>query len=433
MSWRSLKRSMVGLDDIVITGVGCVSSIGIGRAALQSALLQGESGIRPHLSLNDDVKTTYLSAPVLDFDGKKFVTPRKAIKVMSREVQMAYSAARLAWEDAGIENGMVAPERMGVIYGSEIIPGDHAELAGAVKASRYNDRFQASRWGEVFGKEVFPLWMLRNLPNMPACHVGIAIDARGPNNTIAQEEVSGLLALSESIAIIERGAADMMVVGGVGNRVTPPRMSFRVQRLYHQQPEDEVSDQGCPPFSSQSRGIVGAEGSAAIVIERRSHAVKRGATVLGTVLACTSRCGTPSKSYAGSKEAIASAAAAVLSQAAVDVSDLNHVCSQGFAEANLDQTEAMAIADVVGDQVPITAVSSYLGTAGAACGMMELVGSLLTLNAGRSLPIHGWREPPQGYAVQVLKDSAQASTASCFLKTSQTPFGHAAAAVVRVG
>ncbi|MFN3189715.1 MAG: beta-ketoacyl synthase N-terminal-like domain-containing protein [Aureliella sp.] len=424
---------MVGLNDIVITGVGCVSPIGIGRVALESALLQGASGIRPQLVLNDAAKTTYLSAPVPAFEGKKYVTPRKAIKVMSREVQMAYSAARLAWEDAGIENGMVAPERMGVIYGSEIIPGDHAELLGAVKASREGGKFEANRWGEVFAKEVFPLWMLRNLPNMPACHVGIAIDARGPNNTIAQEEVSGLLALAESMAIIDRGAADMMVVGGVGNRVTPPRMSFRVQRMYHQQPEAEVSELGCPAFSKRSRGIIGAEGSAAIVIERRSHAVQRGAIVLGTVLSCTSRCGAPDASYSGSSKAIASAASAAVSQAGVDARDLNHVCSQGFAEPSLDRAEAVAIADAVGGQVPITAVSSYLGTAGAACGMMELVSSLVALNARKTLPIRGWAEAPEGYPVNVVRDGIQDSTAACFLKTSLTPFGHAAAAVIQAG
>ncbi len=139
----------------------------------------------------------------------------RALKVMSREVQIAYAAAHLAWEDAGLSDAKPDPDRMGVVYGSEMIPGDHAEVVEAVLGCATNGQFDPSLLGQNYSK-IFPLWMLRNLPNMPACHVAIAIDARGPNNTIVMEEVSGLLALSEAICIMQRDHADLMVVGAMG-------------------------------------------------------------------------------------------------------------------------------------------------------------------------------------------------------------------------
>ena len=102
---------MVGLRDIVITGIGCVSPLGIGRQAFRRALLAEQCAIRPQIILSDSERTTYYAASVDDFDGKQYVTPRKALKVMGREIQMAYSAAHLAWQDAGLTDVSPDPQR----------------------------------------------------------------------------------------------------------------------------------------------------------------------------------------------------------------------------------------------------------------------------------------------------------------------------------
>ena len=128
--------------------------------------------------------------------------------MMSREVQIAYSAAHLAWEDAGLIDSQPDPNRIGVVFGSEMIPGDHMEIVDAVRGCYKDGHIDHSLWGTTFSKSIFPLWMLRNLPNMPACHLAIAVDARGPNNTLAVEGASGRLALSEAIGIMQRDQAD---------------------------------------------------------------------------------------------------------------------------------------------------------------------------------------------------------------------------------
>lgn len=421
---------MVGIDDIVITGLGCVTPIGIGRAAFEQALFEGQCAVRKHVTVSNAEQTTLYSAVIDDFSGKHYVKPRKAIKVMNREVQVAYSAAALAWEDAGLEGQThLDPDRVSVIYGSEMLTGEEEDLVGATIPCFADGEFRPETWGESF-KEIYPLWMLKNLPNMPACHVGIAIDARGPNNTIAQEEVSGLLALNEAVHIMERGHADVVVVGAVGGRVSPARLAYRPWRLYDQHPSTNGSAQQnyAKPFDVHCQGIVPSEASAALVLERRSRAVKRGAMIWGRVAGLASRCAKPKAKFTGSEKAVASAARAALAEAGMDPEDLSHINAQGFAQRELDAAEAQAIQSVAPD-VPVTAFSSYFGTAGAGCALVELTASLLSLRHNQILPTLNTQELDPATDLKLCTTPITAEQ-SPFLKLSLTPFGHAAAAVI---
>lgn len=420
---------MAGVNDIVITGLGCVTPIGIGCQAFRDGLLAGRCAVRPLYTLDDVERTTLMAATIDDFDGKGYVKPRKALKVMSREVQIAYSSAHLAWQDAGLEDADLVPDRLGVVYGSEMIPGDYSDLVSATRACSDNGSMEHTRWGGEFSKQIYPLWMLKNLPNMPACHIGIAIDARGPNNTIAQEETSSLLALAEAAMIIERDQADLMVVGGVGARTTPTRLMYRPRQLYHQHPFDvEADGVGCLPFDVSRRGIVPSEGAGAIVIERRSHAVKRGARILARLSGFASRYSRPESRFGGSRQSIQSAAQAALQAAGIQASELDHICAQGFSHPQLDIEEGAAIHTVAGD-TPVTAFSSYMGTAGAACGALELIASIIGINQGKTLPTIGHRQTDSACSVTVCTEATDAHK-SHFLKLSFTPYGQAAAAVL---
>ena len=426
---------MVGLDDIVITGLGCVTPLGIGRAAFEQSLLQQSCCIRRQLVLDDATETTFYNAAIQDFEGKLYVKPRKALKVMNREVQTAYSSSLLAWQDAGLEEAEgLNPDRLAVVYGSEMLPGEIRDIQPAVASSTIDGTPDMHIWGRQAMKDIYPLWMLKNLPNMPACHVGIAFDARGPNNTIAQEEVSGLLALNEAIGVIERDQADIAVVGAVGGRISPTRLAYRNWRLYDQHPaskgktEDSGTSLRCRPFDRERHGIVASEAAVSFVLERRSHAVRRDARILARVASTSSRCGQPIQDYAGSSDAIASAAQSAIREAGVDVNDLSHVSAQGFAQEELDITEAVAIRDSIGN-LPVTAFSSYFGTAGAACGLLELMASLVGQQHKQVLPTLGTTDVDPKCDIDVCTEGFRTDK-SCFLKLSSTPFGHAAATVI---
>ena len=422
---------MVSVRDIVITGIGCVTPLGVGRQAFRQALLDEQCAIQPLISLQDEQRTTYPAACVVDFDGKQYVTPRKAIKMMGREVQMSYSAAHLAWQDAGLTDFAPTPDRVGVVYGTEMIPGELSEIIPSIEACREAGSMNFSAWGRVFEKHIFPLWMLKYLPNMPACHVGIAIDARGPNNSIALEEASGLLALGEAADVIGRGDADMMIVGACGSRVTPTRLTYRAAGIYNEHPADAADDEQSQamPFDVRRRGVVPSEGAVALVIESRSHAVRRGAKILAVLGGRSSRYGRPAQPNRGSRQSLASAARDAMAQAGISAQDLAHVSAQGYSEKFLDIEEAAAIAEVAGD-VPVTAFSSYFGTAGAASGLFELAASILAVHEGWTLPTLGYSQPDPACPIRVCT-AREKTSQEHILKLSFTYHGQAAAVVVQ--
>jgi 3-oxoacyl-[acyl-carrier-protein] synthase II len=107
--------------EVVVTGVGIVSPIGIGREAFWDSLLAGRSGVRPYQSFDASGFGVRFGAEVLDFDPKAFVRPRKSLKVMARDIQLGFAAADMALADAGFTPSIVAPERLGVVFGADPI------------------------------------------------------------------------------------------------------------------------------------------------------------------------------------------------------------------------------------------------------------------------------------------------------------------------
>ena len=107
---------------------------------------------------------------------------RKGLKVMCREIQMGVAVAQLALQDAGLRPGGYDVDRTGAVYGSDYIMTAPDEFTDGIKACTDNGGFHFDRWAESGMKKVDPLWLLKYLPNMPACHVAIYNDLRGPNN-----------------------------------------------------------------------------------------------------------------------------------------------------------------------------------------------------------------------------------------------------------
>ncbi len=265
--------------EVVITGVGIVSPIGVGREAVWDAIESRRSGVRPLPHLESVGWLAPFGGDVSDFDPKELIQPRKSIKVMSRDIQLASAAAELAWQDGCLSQATLAPERFGVLGAAGVMYCDLEELRIPFLEWIKQEDFDIHRWSRQAMGELYPLWMLKYLPNMPACHIGIRYDARGPNNTIAEGDVSPLLALSEAVDVIRRDHADVMIVGGTGSRINVSDLMWhRGARLARngQLPPSAV----CRPFDAGRSGQVNGEGAAQIVVEDRDHAERRGARIL---------------------------------------------------------------------------------------------------------------------------------------------------------
>ena len=180
--------------------MGWSSPIGIGKEAFWASLAPAAAASGGCSSL--PTATTCRSpfgGQVADFDPKQYVRPRKSLKVMSRDIQLAFRGGR-SWPapTAASSERRIDPERLGVVFGADMMTCELEEMINAYRDCMVDGRFDFGRWGPAAMAEMFPLWMLKYLPNMPACHVGIAQDARGPNNTMVLGEVSSLAAVAEA-------------------------------------------------------------------------------------------------------------------------------------------------------------------------------------------------------------------------------------------
>src|SRR3990170_1814012 len=140
---------MAPTREVVITGVGVVSPIGIGNEPFWTSLCKGRSGVRSFGLFNGygDLPTT-IGGEVLDFHPERYVRPRKSLKVMSRDIRLAFVAADLACSEAGFDSHPVDPERLGIVFGADMISCDLNELEEAYRGCMVNGKFDFTLWGE---------------------------------------------------------------------------------------------------------------------------------------------------------------------------------------------------------------------------------------------------------------------------------------------
>lgn len=378
--------------------MGIVSPIGIGQERFWEALTTGRSGVR-RLELFAACGRPAIGAAVSDFDAKKMVKPRKSLKVMSRDIQFGFTAADQACEAADIKQHPLDPERAGVVFGADMIACELDELVAPYRASIEEGQFHMRNWGTRAMAELFPLWMLKYLPNMPACHIGIFHDLRGPTNALVLGEVSSLAAVAEAARVIHRGQADAMVAGGVGARVQPMIWTHEQALEFSQRVDDPAA--ACRPFDAQRDGMLNGEGAAAFMLETRASARARGVKPLARVLATASTFEPRASGQPLAGVAIRQAIRAALAQAGLRPSDVGHVNAHGMSTRHDDRIEAQAIRDVLGD-VPVTAPKSFFGNLGAGSGAVEMAASLLAFAHGQIPPTLNYETPDPECPVNVV-------------------------------
>ncbi len=254
----------------VITGVGVLSPIGLDAASFWRSLHEGTSGVRPITAFDPSTLPVRFAGEIPDFDAKNYVDKkdRRGLKMMARTIQLAVGAAQLALNDAAVDKTQLAPERFGVEFGAGLIAAELPELADAsrVSANGRVNHIDLEKWGAEGLPVIQPLWMLKYLPNMLACHVSILHDVRGPNNSITEGDASGLLAVGEAFRILGRGQADFFLVGGAESKINP--LSLVRQCLYEPlSHRNDAPEKACRPFERSRDGLVVGEGAGVFVLE----------------------------------------------------------------------------------------------------------------------------------------------------------------------
>lgn len=363
---------------VVITGLGVISPIGSDLESFWRGLIDSQSETTSGAAAFDGNIDAFGELPK---PTRKAI--RKALKLMNRETQMGVAAGQQAITNSGLREHYDA-DRIGVCFGADNVSIMPQDFEAGVQACASDGEFDEGRWGTEGVTEVAPLWLLKCLPNMPACHLAIINDLRGPGNTITQRDVAPNMAIAEAARVIKSGEAEAMVVGGTGTNLNPFNMM-------HARLENEVGDSTtCRPFDAESTGPVAGEGAGAFVLEDMTSAIARNAPIFGEVVgtASTSRVGHDGATACG--KALASSMKQVLRRSALTIADIGHINAHGLGSQELDAAEAHAIRDIFGlqtERVPVVTTKGHMANAGAGAGAMEFVASLLALQHGELFPI----------------------------------------------
>jgi 3-oxoacyl-[acyl-carrier-protein] synthase II len=416
----------------VITGLGVLSPIGRDRDAFWSALRDGKSGIRAIKSLDVSALPVRIAGEVPDFDAKKFLSKenRKSLRMMARTIQLAVACAELALADGAVDKSKLDPTRFGIEFGAGLIASELPDLADAarVSANCKPGVVDLEKWGDQGIPAIQPLWMLKYLPNMLACHVAIFHNAQGPNNSITESDVASLLALGEAFRILMRDQGDFFLVGGAESKLNP--LSLVRQCLFEPlSRRNDAPEKACRPFDRDRDGLVVGEGAGVLVVEELEHAKRRGARIWAEVLGFGA-----AFDRKRNGDGLARAIRAAMQDAGVGPDDLDHVNAHGLGTRGADLLEARALRATLGDRkepIPVFAPKSYFGNLGASGGVVELIASLIGLSHGMVPGTLNCESPDPECGLRVPLGPPRPMSRPCFLKVNFTEPGQCGAVVLR--
>jgi 3-oxoacyl-[acyl-carrier-protein] synthase II len=398
---------------VVVTGLGVVAPNGIGKEAFWKACLNGQSGVGPIRSFDASGHPVKIAAEIANFDVRPF-TPleqRKSLKIMGRAMRFAVGAAGLAVQDAGLSADWQIPERVGVVMGTGLVPVDLPEIAPAlVESCSQEGQLQTHLLGQRGASALFPLWILKYLPNMVAAHISMALNAQGPNSTITTACAAGTQAVGEAFRLIARDDADVVLSGGADSRIDPLLMlAYTALGALStgNRPPTEVSR----PFDGRRDGFVLGEGAGVLVLEEMQRAKKRGATIYAEVLGLGSSFDAysvtkPDPEAKGAARAIQEA----LREACLDPSDIDYINAHGTSTRLNDLMETAAVKRVFKEnakKLPLSSIKSMVGHLIGAAGAVEAVALALTLRDGALPPTINQTQPDPDCDLDYVPNTAR--------------------------
>ena len=381
---------------VAITGFGQITPLGLNAGDTWASLCAGRIGIDTITAFDPVGFSCKLAGQVPDYKIRDYVpkSHRKATKLMSRDIELAVIAANEAFIHAGLvtkgidpENINIDPERVAINLGAGLISCDLVELAPAVAASTTDGRFDIHKWGTDGLNMVTPLWLLKYLPNMLACHVGIIHDIQGPSNTITCAEAAGHLAIAEAAQVIARRDSDIALAGGAEAKVNPIIMIRQclLKRATIENNDEPAS--ACRPFDADAKGSVFGEAAGVVILEEMEHAEKRDAKIYAELVGL----GQSNSIYPAYEhiepdgKGIRIAIEKAMAEAQIQPDDLDLIIPHGTGIPADDLAEANAIQAVIGDaaaKIPVWPTKSMLSNTGAASGAVDVIAALCAMRNG---------------------------------------------------
>jgi len=398
---------------VVITGLGCVSPLGLSVQETWDALIAGKSGAAPITLFDARDHKTRFAAEVKGFDPSKWLKPRDARR-SDRYLQFAMASAIQAVEDARLEIDESNRDRVGVLIGSGI--AGIGTLLSQVELMRERGASRVSPF-------LVPMMLADTAPGMVAIHFG----ARGPNMALATACATGSNAIGEAAHIIRRGSADVMIAGGAEAALVKLAMAG-MNAMGALSTRNDAPERASRPFDKDRDGFVMGEGAAVLVLESLEHARARGAHILAELTGY----GATDDAYHISAPAPQGEGAvlcmnAALEDARLSPGEIEYINAHGTSTRLNDAMETLAIKKVLGAhayEIPVSSTKSMTGHLLGASGALEAMICVKVLQENILPPTINYETPDPDCDLDYVPNEARAAAPRHVMSNSFGFGGH---------
>jgi 3-oxoacyl-[acyl-carrier-protein] synthase II len=366
---------------VVVTGIGCVSPLGIGADETWKGIVEGRSGITRITKFDASNLPSQIAGEVKNFKPQDFM-PEKLVSRVDTFIQYAIASARMALEDANLVEVELG-ERAGVIIG--------VGMGGVGQVEHYTRILDERGY-----KRVTPFFIPMIIPNMPAGQVAILFGAKGPNLAVCTACAAGNHAIGEAYRMIKNGLINMAICGGTESLITPLTVAgFSVMKALSTR--NDEPEKASRPFDAKRDGFVIAEGSGILVLEELTQAQKRGAKVYAELIGYGATCDAyhmtaPSPDGEGAETCMKLA----LEDANIALNEVDYINAHGTSTPLNDVAETKAIKKVFGEhayKLMVSSTKSMTGHLLGGAGGLEAVITVKALETGIVPPTINLEEP----------------------------------------
>jgi 3-oxoacyl-[acyl-carrier-protein] synthase II len=405
---------------IVVTGIGAVTPIGIGKEAYFAGLRTAKNGISRITRFEPEPFTSQMAGELKDFNAPDYMD-RKDARRMDRFCQYAVAVAQQAVLDSDLKLEQENSQRIGVVLGTGV--GGIETLAEQVLVL---DQRGPGR--------VSPFFIPMIIANIAAGQISIMYGLKGPSLTTVSACASSADALGQALRMIQRDEADLVLAGGAEAPITPAALagfgSRKALSTHNQEPE-----QACRPFDRKRDGFVMGEGAGLVILEELEHAQARQARIYGELIGY----GATLDAYhitapAPEGEGAARAMEAALLDAAVQPEQIDYINAHGTSTEYNDLYETKAIKHIFGEhayQVPVSSTKSMIGHLLGAAGVVEFIACLWAINEDLLPPTINYRYRDPECDLDYVPNNPRPARVNTVLANSFGFGGHNTALVVK--
>lgn len=405
---------------VVITGLGAITPVGIGTEAFWQSLIAGKSGIDRITRFDPTDYSTQIAGEVKGFEPAQYIDKKEA-KRMDRCTQFAVAAAKMAFEDAGIDFEKEDRSRMGTLIGTGIGGMD-----------TLHDQFKT-----LFDKgpgRISPFFVPMMIANMPAGQTSITFGLQGPCSCVVTACATGTNAIGDAFKVIQRGDADVMVAGGTEAAISPTAVAGFCAMKAMSTRNDEPQ-KASRPFDKDREGFVMGEGAGIVIMETLEHALARGAKIYAEVVGY----GTNADAYHITAPAPEGAQAAkcmemALKDAGIEPNEVDYINAHGTSTPLNDKNETLAIKTLFGEhanKLKVSSTKSMTGHLLGAAGGVEVIATVLTIINGVIPPTINLENQDPELDLDYVPNKAQEQVVNVALSNSFGFGGHNATILVK--